>query len=449
MEHETVESESVESQYSKLDNYGPKYITDFVPSDASEQREAFLRGDIRNPSHNYERLAQNDFEESRGRIAEIGAQVLDNPNLNPKYRIAYEQSIDSMLKGTRFMELAHIINTTSDPDELNAAEQEYMRLNIEMFGAPDERVYRSLLQEKLGVIRAKGLTGRAEGLRDELFSMVGYDPTVPKVERFKPSDETIEWVKTVVDTLYGGMLSHIPEDQKSFDILDIQRVFQEIITEEFGEAAEDWTVDIEPAKSINVKAGQKRIVIPEDRGSVDLRTLRKLVVHELGVHMLRGVMGSETDMRLLGVGLTGYNRNEEGLGKIVEQGLEGKYIEAGINPYITAGLAYHDNNDFRDIFEIRWRLAVLSAAHDGGEITDDVIERAKKKAYIGVDRIMRGTDRLPWFKDLSYYNGTAQMWQHLENIRGDDLKFTFVLLGKTDPLNSVHERVMYESASVS
>jgi hypothetical protein len=37
------------------------------------------------------------------------------------------------------------------------------------------------------------------------------------------------------------------------------------------------------------------------------------------------------------------------------------------------------------------------------------------------------------------------MWRHLETIRGDDLKFMFVLMGKANPANALHERILLET----
>lgn len=69
------------------------------------------------------------------------------------------------------------------------------------------------------------------------------------------------------------------------------------------------------------------------------------------------------------------------------------------------------------------------------------------KAYDQTMRVMRGTDELPWFKDLAYYNGSNDVWKHLESIRGDDVKFMFVLMGKANPANIDHERLQYESST--
>lgn len=430
--------------YTDLLDNEPKPVALFVPSNAKEQKEAFLAGVVYNPDHTYDRLDTIDFDARLGSIATLGQQILASEEVNPKYRDAYKEFVDVYLAKTTLLELAHTIKTSPAREEVEAAKTEFMRINIEEYGAPDETVYNSLLQEKLAQVFAKNLDDSALLLREELKELAGYDENHEPLKRFKPSGETVQWMHGVVQDLYGGMLSHIPENQKKFDVHDTQAIFTQIIQEELGEAAFGWRVDIEPAKSINVKASEKRVVIPEDRGSLTQSTLRKLIVHELGVHMLRSIIGGQTDLDLLKNGLNEYYDAEEGLGKVMEQALDGKFSETGVNHYITAGLAYFDNKDFRSVFEVKWRLKALEDLKEGMELTQEKRDSAREAAYKEVMRSFRGTDSLPWFKDLSYYNGTMKMWQHLDEIRGDDLLFTFLLLGKTDPAKPAHRRLLFE-----
>jgi hypothetical protein len=143
--------------------------------------------------------------------------------------------------------------------------------------------------------------------------------------------------------------------------------------------------------------------------------------------------------------MSGYYDSEEGLGKVMEQALVGKFGEAGVDHYITAGASHFDHKDFRELFEMKWRLGVLGALAEGDELSDEAVNKAKNTAYSQTMRSLRGTDELPWFKDLSYYNGSVDMWRHLEEIRGDDLQFMFVLMGKADPSNRRHRQVLYET----
>lgn len=444
MEIVNKQPESIADLYSQLTDHEPKPVTEYVPADGAQQQAAFMKGENRNPNHMYDRLSAIDFADRYDAIDSIGKRILNSAELNDKYAPIYAEFIEGYAHKTRLMELARNYKHGDDESEKNAAKTEYMQLNIELYGKPDELIYRSLLHEKMVKIADKELHGSARTLRDELFLTIDYDATAEYPARFRPSEETVAWVKNVADSLYDGMLARIP-DQDTFTAQEVQRVFTDILKQEFGDAADGWRVDIEKAESINVKAAEKRVVIPINKGDIKHKEMREKVVHEIGVHVMRSIAGAQSDLDPLKNGLNDYYDSEEGLGKVMEHAINGKFVEAGIEPYITAGAAYYDEMDFRDVFEMKWRLSVLASAAESTEITEEKIISAKNVAYKSVMRSMRGTDELPWFKDLAYYNGSVDMWRHLEAIRGDDLKLTFVLMGKANPADTLHERVLLES----
>lgn len=436
---------SVSEQFTTISELQPLVVYNFVPADADDQKAAYLKGEITQPRHTYQRLNDLDLDQRKADIAHLGAEMMQNPALNPKFAESYGDFVDMYQSQASLLENARTYTLSQDPEEKARAATEYMRLNIERYSEPDNDTYRTLIGEKLAAIKAKNLTGRAKELADELFAAVDYkDETFP--ERFKPSQETVDWMKDVANSLYGEMLDHVPE-QKELKSEELRSLFEEIMDDEFGEAAEGWTVVIEDAKSINVKPTEKRIVIPPNIKR-SYEPTRGLVVHELGVHFMRALTGGDTDFGPLSTGLTDYDAAEEGLGKVMEQAIKGKYSDVGVDYYIAAGLAYFEDKNFDDIVNIQSRLSLLGALKEGEEVTDELIEKKRASAYNSTYRIMRGTDELPLFKDLSYYNGSIEMWKHLESIRGDDIKFMFVLMGKANPANIAHERLMYETKSV-
>lgn len=437
-----LEHKNAAELFSELSELEPKLVEHFVPADGPEQKRGFLAGEIVNPNHSYARLGAVDFSGRLQQIDTVGEQILSDPGLSPKHRPAYEGSITNLQQRTRLMQLAHAYKHTDDPEARANIKESFMDLNTEFYGAPDVTTYRSLLTEKVAKANAKPLVGTAARVRDELQQMTSYTPGAEVPERFKPSDDTIAWMHGVATELYGGMLSHVPE-QETFTATELADVFRNVLTSEFAESADGWTVDVEPATSVNVRPLEKRIVIPEDRADMSHDAVRGLVVHELGVHVQRAISGSETDLPVLVKGLSNYQDAEEGLGVVMEQAMRGEFVESGVDHYITAGAVHHDGMDFRKAYELKWRLKVLEKAD--GDVSDDQIAKAQDAAYKGVMRMLRGTDELPWFKDLSYYNGAVSQWKHLESIKGDDLKFMFMLMGKADAANIEHERILYET----
>ena len=447
-------STSIEDLYGQLMDLSPKIVTMFTPSNRGEEEERFLSGEIRNPQFYYEKLNSADFDEALEKIRELGDKILNHPDLTSVGKKVYEGFIKKYYEQIELLRCAQDYHGASLEEDKQKIAESYKGLNIETYGEPDEGTYRSLLSEKLNCVCNKNLTGKADDLRKELFGMVDFDPDVDIPERFRPSDETVEWMHSVAESLYGGMLSHIPNEQEEFDPYELQKIFTDIIEEEFNNdskgyagAAEGWTVSVEKATSVNVKSSEKRIVIPDNGMMRSRKKVENLVVHEIGVHMLRSITGGETDMLPLRSGLSDYYDAEEGLGVVMEQALSGKFAERGVDHYITAGLAYYDEKDFRGAFEVKWRLSLLDSVRDGDEINDGQMEKAKKTAFAQTLRSFRGTNDMPLFKDLSYYNGSVEVWRYLESIKGDDFLLSLLLAGKVNT-SADHRRVVLESKSM-
>ena len=428
----------------------------FNLSNRKEEEERFLSGEVRNPQFVYDKLNSADFDEAVEKIQKIGNKILNHPSLPPSHRGIYEEFIADYSKKTTLLNYVQQYNNAKSEEEKKAAAEKYRHLNIESYGEPDEDTYRSLLGGKLNAIHSKKLTGKADELRKELFGMVNFKPGMDIPERFRPSDETVEWMHSVAESLYGGILSHIPNEQEEFDPYELQKIFTDIIEEEFNGlndsegyagAAEGWTVSVEKATSVNVKSSEKRIVIPDNGMMRSHKKVENLVVHEIGIHMLRSTTGGETDMLPLRSGLSDYYDTEEGLGAVMEQALSGKFTERGVDHYITAGLAHFDNKDFREAFEIKWRLSLLGSVDDDGGVSGEQIAKAKKAAFTQTLHSFRGANDLPLFKDLSYYNGSVEVWKYLESIKGDDLLLSLLLAGKVNT-SADHRRVILESRSV-
>ena len=451
----TIESQSsVEDLYSQLTDLSPKIVTMFTPSNRSEEEKRFLSGEVISPQFVYDKLNSADFDEAIKKIRELGDKILNHPDLTSISKKVYEGFIKKYQEQTELLRCTQDYHGASSEEDKQKIAEAYKGLNIETYGEPDEGTYRSLLGEKLNCVRNKNLTGKADDLRKELFGMVDFDPDVDIPERFRPSDETVEWMHSVAESLYGGMLSHIPNEQGEFDPYELQKIFTDIIEKEFNNdlkgyagVAEGWTVSVEKATSVNVKSSEKRIVIPDNGMMRSRKKVENLVVHEIGVHMLRSITGGETNMLPLRSGLSDYYDTEEGLGVVMEQALSGKFAERGVDHYITAGLAHYDEKDFRGAFEVKWRLLLLDSVGDGGEINDGQIEKAKKTAFTQTLRSFRGTNDMPLFKDLSYYNGSVEVWKYLESIKGDDLLLSLLLAGKVNT-SADHRRVILESRSV-
>lgn len=416
-----------ETTYHQLLSKEPKLLTATVAANAKEQKQQFLSGATELPIFVYERLQEitsADFEE----ITHIGHKLQESLADEPKYLQAYAEFVDTYLKKTRLLQVMNEYNHADDESAKNAAHEEFMRLNIELFGEPDEVTYRTILAERVARIDKKNLSGRALELRDELHDMLPSLDVPNGAEKFRPLQETIDWVHDIAVTLYGDIVSHIP-DQEMFTDEEIKHIFEEILDQEFGESARGWRVEIEDNDKLSISAADKKISVP--RGvELTKRQLTLRTVHEIGVHVMRAITGESTTLLPLRLGLDQYYDAEEGAGMVMEQAWEGIFKEMGLKHYTTIGLVYFDSMNFRQAFEINWRINALTKIKSGSELTDEQMTEARNVAYVDTDRILRGTGELPLFKDLAYYNGSMNVWKFLESIRGDDFRFTLFMMGK-------------------
>ncbi len=448
IEVKQIAEKPISELFKELLAYEPALISAFVPekSRAAEQKGLFLDGSIRNPNNEYPVVNAIDFNANREKILEIGNALLTHGDLDPKHIETYRTFIDDYLTKNRLLEVTHLLKHTDDPVQKMLLKDEYHGLNVEIYGEVEEKTYKGLLANKLDAIRGKELTGRAAEIRDELFAMLPSMEDVERVKEYEPEEETKEWVKEIAEELYGNMLNMVPEDKENFTKEELAQLFRDIIASEFGGVADQWSVDIENAGVITVKASEQRVVIPDKDVTYTRERVRGLIAHELGVHMLRSVVGGQTNVDPTAIGVPGYYDFEEGLGVLMAQAIKGKFVSAGIDPYILAGLAVHENLDFHDLHEIKWRLALLDGVKDNEEVTDETIAAKRDSAYGSVERITRGTDGEPWLKDTGYYKGQKALWEYLDSIRGDHVKLMFLLMGgRINSASRTHEQIMLES----
>ena len=447
---EEDKNNKTEELVARLDTFDREVVNRFAPSKESgeDQRAKVLSGEIDRPTHDYPKLAEPDFVDILDDIAGIKeefGQVVSDP-LELK---AYQDATDERYKVNALMRAAYLYKTAPDDESKRLAGEEYMRLNIELFGAPDEQTYRALLADRLRTIKNKNLEGEAAELRDELFALVGDIDLDNAPAKYAPDPETMEWMHKAVETIYGPMLQHVPdrsnEESDNFNAHDVKQVFDTILTEEFGEAAAGWSVEVSETKtSIDVSPKDRIIYIPINK-NFDTMTVKGLVVHELGIHVMRSIMGEQNELAIMRTGMSGYYTSEEGLGQVMEQALRSKF-DVHIPYYTIAGGAYFDGKQWPELFRTETLMSTLEKIADGNsDIDQEEAAKQKRLAYLRVQRIERGTDELPLFKDLAYYNGAVNMWKLLDTIRGNTELLTMILYGKQDFSDESHRQILLTS----
>ena len=408
---------------------------------AKEQRRAFLAGEIDTPMNSFPLLEQTDFSEISNAIA-LAGEDLENLGAPAKYAKPYERQIEHNARTVDLLTAAKEYNL-AEHDE--GARRRFMEANVELFGEPKRQVFEGLVEKLRKDTEGKELSGRADEVRQELLGLL--PGTEPGAEAFAPSDETVEWTNNAVDILYEDFLATIP-DKETFSSAELGGVFETMLRDVIGPDAEEWRVVLsDKVAFINVSSSSKEIKVPNDK-EYSRDKVRELSVHEIGVHALRSIMGDGKNISVLKTGMAGYTDSEEGLAVVFEQALNNKYTERGVPYYLAAGLEYFEDEDFRGAFEVVWRRNALDALEGGEELTDEKIGKARETAYAQVFRINRGTNNLPWFKDLTYYNGNMKMWKCIEENKGDPELLFSLFQGKIDPEDMTHMRAVWDAELV-
>lgn len=423
----------------------PKVISTFTPENANEAKSEFLENDnLSRPNNKYEKLNSGEIENLYQNISNAILAVENDNSLGEIEREMYNTQLETRIKTVKMLEAAYDFRKAESLADRQKAQEEFMKNNIEVYGEPDFETFHSLLSDKITKIESLELDEKGEKIRSEFYELIEKDKSVSQdLERFKPSDEVFHNFGEIIKDLYSKQLELIPEkDDDRYSAEEIFEVFENILKDFENDGFSEFNVEWKDSGAIAVSAKDKKIFIPKNRKPVSKKELEGLVVHEIGTHYMRAQMGEIYNNQALRTGLDGYMNTEEGIARAMEMAVKGDYQEAGVQHYLTAGFAYFNNMSFREAFETNWRMSILDGKNN---FSEENIDKKRQIAYKNTQRIFRGTDELPWFKDLSYFNGGQEIWKYIEeNIDSPTLIDVFLLGGKNDLLNLDQQRQIYE-----
>jgi uncharacterized protein (TIGR02421 family) len=138
------------------------------------------------------------------------------------------------------------------------------------------------------------------------------------------------------------------ETKKTIPSKVIKKALEEALTD-FG--LTDWSVEFSDKKLTTVYSAEKKITVCKNRKFTKGDPAR-LVIHEVGVHILRAANGYEQPLKVLAIGLPGYLPTEEGLALYFEE-LTGNMNEQKMRDYAARVIgveAVCQKLDFRQTF---------------------------------------------------------------------------------------------------
>ena len=230
---------------------------------------------------------------------------------------------------------------------------------------------------------------------------------------------------------------------------------------------EGWCVVVDTPGSrvsFNTNHALKTIFVPSDT-DLRLRTfpltrerVDAIIAHEIGTHVVRRVRGEASPLALLGVGLAGYLRGEEGVATYAEQVRDGTRHFAGGLGYLAIGWARGLDGTPRTFRGLHTMLvayflvAALEHAIHYGEAVDveRCREHAEHRAWARCVRTFRGTSGTTpgacFTKDIVYREGNMAIW---ELATRDPAWVSHFFLGKYDPTKEEHVALLSELGMIT
>ncbi len=405
------------------------------------EKETFLSGEVENPQLDYPKLDREVIASREQVLLGLKSEIIADEE-NSVVRQVYRWRINEKLAELRLMRAA-----------IDGDMKRFKRYTEFIYGAPSEELAQYTINEAHELLE-KGLNSenqRAKELSQELGLLLP-----PQKNTFinRPGEGAQRVVTENTQEEFSSLVV-ISEKEKGekFSTEEIQREFERALREI---AADGWIAMINRGSSaaVNTSQEEREVKIPEAKEIKLGKTLKGLLVHEVGTHVKRRVNGERTRLKLLSLGLDRYEGGEEGVARMREEAVKGKLEEfAGINYYLAGTLAsgtLDQPRDFRKTFEIIVRYFELQNILKGKSTSEESRNKAQTSAWNTCVRMFRGTDtKTPgvfFTKDLIYREGNIAVWDTVtKNIPGTNTpEMMRWSVGKYDPSNDRHIWILNE-----
>ena len=362
---------------------------------------------------------------------------LEESSVTEQYKGLYGMLFQESIKKNRFIYANWQINDAPEnaADNINAM-QFHQETNHDLYGVPNNSIFWGIIREKLRKIEYKHLSLDKKKEYEELLSLLGPigDGTY---KEYQINQEVFLQYEAIVKNKYRNILERFQDPRKMYSVDDVCSAANDLLSTIQDKEGNAWRAMVEPGRSTAaVREEEKKVLFPGNRSKGDYSSAeaKAILVHEIGVHVLRGLPFSNHKISAFYKGFPHYEESEEGIAKATEQATTGIYRPTGLLHYVSIGLADILKKSFRESFEIQVRLEHLTGGVSASQCFDSI-----QRAY-------RGTGLLANNKDLVYYNGTNKIWDFItEHI--DDPSFIverFFFTGKTDVTDDIQQKLVIE-----
>ena len=280
----------------------------------SEQKRAFMDGELYTPEYDYEKLeAIQDDESLRAKKSAVYEAVMEleaakhEPGANVAELEIYAGFLEARLKKIMLVEDARALHHAGTSSEREVAINSYHRLNEEVYGEYDVPVFTQMLSTEAHKAAAfEPATDRAAALKADLQRSLG-ERVEGKEEEPLLDNELLERLQATINERYVSVLAAVPEtdDDHYYNAEECAAIMTAAL-EAGGLAEKGWKAVVDPAKSNPSTNAAKRVIALPASTRRTAAELRRLIVHEQEVHARRGENGRETGFEPLKSGTADY-----------------------------------------------------------------------------------------------------------------------------------------------
>jgi hypothetical protein len=424
------------------------------------QRDAFIAGEIYAPRYHYPKLLSlydydpNSvyFPDLKKRFYEgmyVLGSALEGMQTKSTLLELYRDANEYRLKRMMLVEAARRIYTARTSSNLYTAGQDFKQTNLELYGALDATLFRTILSEVKELLRTfRPVADYGKALKEQIEASSLVLPTRSLEEAQLLSDSKIlKQLHDVLSHRYQSALRTIPEtDDSVYYNAEESVTFLNAFLQASGLTSHGWTGAVHPTKLRPVTDNAKRIFLPTNLRRTS-RELKRLFIHEAEVHARRRENGLIYGVDIMSTGTPGFADVEEGLGVLLECAIDGSFEVPSFyraqDRYLALGLALGADGggerDARQAYEILWRIIAIRNNHTN-LITDEKITLSKNEAYDHVETAFRGTSFRErgqvFMKPKMYYEGLMKNIRYFSEANDVEEALTVALLGKYDHTDS-------------
>lgn len=398
--------------------------------DSGRMKDEFIAGLLEEPFLQYPLVKNLDLDAYDDSIKELEDGTTQ---LSGAARLAYEHKLEELRNTAKLLKSAQ-----------NGRDYAFFEASKGIYGTPKKEIFDVVMQSILGQCAAA--TAR-----------ISHPFLTHAVERL----ESMNSDSTILNEDEAALIFERAPNRNPRGLTAQEIKF--LVEDSFDHySITEWKAVIdEPGKRVtfNTNQGEKIIYIPSDEDLKRRKTGMSrvqacaLIAHEVGTHVVRRERGEASRLGLLGRGLAGYLRGEEGIATYMQQKIEGRHGVFGEIGYFVVSVALGLDGEprtFRETYEVVFAYYVLqgfikSLREGTPPDPDHILEDAKRFAWARCIRVYRGTTGLTagaaFTRDIVYAEGNIAIWELVAN--DPTIEETF-FVGKHNPANPAHISILEE-----